>query len=126
MDIFEQKQDDILVLRVSSPIDSSTSPELGAKLERAIDAGSLHLILDLDNVPYISSAGLRVLSLALKAVRNQAADGDLYLASLSKTVAHAFRISGFDQVFCVYDTVEEAQAAMVASKALHRDIDLSS
>jgi anti-anti-sigma factor len=123
MDIYEQRQDDMLVLRVGSPIDSSTSPELGARLEKLIDAGSLHLILDLDSVPYISSAGLRVLSLALKAVRNRATDGDLYLAGLSSTVAYAFRISGFDQVFCVYDTVEEAKAAMAASKALHRDSD---
>lgn len=124
VDIYEQKQDDILVLRVGSPIDSSTSPELSAKLEKLIDAGSVHLILDLDGVPYISSAGLRVLSLALKAVRNRATDGDLYLAALSNTVAYAFRISGFDQVFCVYDTVEEAKAAMAASKALNRDTDL--
>jgi anti-anti-sigma factor len=126
VEIYEQKQDDILVLRVDNPIDSSTSPELGAKLEKLIDAGSAHLILDLDGVPYISSAGLRVLSLALRAVRNRASDGDLYLAGLSKTVAYAFRISGFDQVFCVYDTVEEAKAAMAASRALHRDTDLSS
>ena len=121
MDIYEQIQDNVLVLRVGSPIDSSTSPTLDAELEKWIDAGSLHLILDLQDVPYISSAGLRVLSLALKAVRSKAADGDLYLAGLSNTVAYAFRISGFDQVFCVYDTVDEAKAAMAASRALHQD-----
>jgi anti-anti-sigma factor len=123
MVIREHMQDGILVLRIGSQIDSLTGPELGAELEEVIDAGSLNLILDLASVPYISSAGLRVLSIALKAVRNQAPDGDLYLAALSKTVAYAFRISGFDQVFCIYDTVAEAQDAMKASMALHGPVD---
>lgn len=123
MDICEHRQDEILVLRVGSQIDSSTGPELSAKLEEVISEGSLYLILDLENVPYISSAGLRVLSMALKAVRKKAVGGDLYLAGMSKTVAYAFRISGFDQVFCIYDTVAEAQAAMAASIALDMDVD---
>jgi len=123
MEICEHKQDEILVLRIGSQIDSSTSPELGAKLEQVIGEGSLYLILDLDNVPYISSAGLRVLSIALKAIRNRAVDGNLYLAGMSKTVAHAFRISGFDQVFCIYDTVAEAQAALEASIALDENVN---
>ena len=54
----------------------------------------------------------------LKKVRDAQLGGDLYLARASNTVAYAFRISGFDQVFCIYDTVDEALAAMIASRDL--------
>ena len=115
MEIREQQQDGILILRISDQIDSTTGPILGEKLEAVIDAGHVHLVLDLKEVPYISSAGLRVLSMALKAVRAPGLGGDMCLASLSNTVAHAFRISGFNQVFNIYDSVSEAVDALAAS-----------
>ena len=118
MEIKEQLKDDVLIMHISEQINSTTAPVLGAKLDPLIAAGHIHLILDLGDVPYISSAGLRVLSIALKAVRTADPSGDLYLANPSKTVAYAFRISGFDQVFCIYDTVDEAMVAMLASREM--------
>jgi anti-sigma B factor antagonist len=118
MEIQEQLQDGILIVRVSRQIDSTTAPILGDRLDAVIGDGQAYLILDLSDVAYISSAGLRALSVALKAVRAPELGGDLYLAHASKTVAYAFRISGFDQVFCIYDTVDEALAAMIASRDL--------
>jgi anti-anti-sigma factor len=116
MEIQEQSQDGVLVMRISGQIDSTSGPMLGTRLDTLIGEGNVHLVLDLSKVPYISSAGLRVLSIALKAVRTPEVDGDLCLASLSKTVAHAFRISGFNQVFSIYDTESEAITAAAASK----------
>lgn len=116
MEIHEQQQDGVLILRISDQIDSTTGPILGEKLEAVIGAGHVHLVLDLKEVPYISSAGLRVLSMALKAVRAPRAGGDVCLANLSNTVAHAFRISGFNQVFSIFDTVPEAVEVLAASR----------
>ncbi|HID06951.1 MAG TPA: anti-sigma factor antagonist [Armatimonadetes bacterium] len=116
MVIHEQNQDGILVLQIKDQVDSTTGPVLGDRLTELIDKGFVRLVLDLTEVPYISSAGLRVLSIALKAVRAPSVDGDLCLACLSKTVAHAFRISGFNQVFSIFDTVPEAVAALTTSR----------
>jgi anti-anti-sigma factor len=116
MEIQEQTRDGILILHIDGQIDSTTGPELGSRLDTKINTGQVHLVLDLSDVPYISSAGLRALSIALKAVRAPAIGGDLCLARLSETVAHAFRISGFNQVFSIYDTVSEAIAVLNASK----------
>jgi anti-sigma B factor antagonist len=115
MEIHEQRQNGMLIMRISHQIDSLTSPALGKRLDAVVEKGETNLILDLRDVPYISSAGLRVLSITLKALRAPDRGGDMYLANLSNTVAHAFRISGFDQVFCIYDTVSEATIAMAAS-----------
>jgi len=115
MEIQEQHQDGILILRIGEQVDSTTGPILGDRLNALIDQGHVRLVLDLSDVPYISSAGLRVLSIALKAVRAPNVGGDLCLAGLSQTVAHAFRISGFNQVFNIYDTVSEALTALTDS-----------
>jgi anti-sigma B factor antagonist len=111
MEIHEYHQDGILVINVSGQVDSVTAPALGDKLNAVISEGHTFLVLDLGGVPYMSSAGLRVLSIALKEVR-AAEVGDVCLACLTKTVAHAFRISGFSQVFCIYDNVPQAISAM--------------
>ncbi len=118
MEINEQLDDGILIMHISDQINSTTAPILSERLDAEIAEGHVHLVLDLSDAPYISSAGLRVLSIALKAVRASQASGDLYLANPSKTVAYSFRISGFDQVFCIYDTVAEAIAAMAASREM--------
>ncbi len=121
MEIHEHYQDGVLVLRISGQVDSMSGPELGEKLDAVVCKGHVHLVLDLSEVPYMSSAGLRVLSVALKTVRASDPGGDICLAGLSKAVAHAFRISGFNQVFSIYDGVPEAVAVLAAS----RDVDLS-
>lgn len=118
MEIHERIQNDILIIHINRQIDSTTAPVLGERLEAVIGDGHTHLILDVSDVSYISSAGLRVLSVALKTVRTPEVGGDMYLANPSKTVAYAFKISGFDQLFCIYDTVAEAIDAMVASRQM--------
>lgn len=118
MEIREMHRDGVLVIHIMGQIDSTTGPDLNKQLTAAIDAGNSHLVLDLGDVPYISSAGLRVLCIALRAVRASGRHGDLCLTSLSKTVAHAFRISGFNQVFSIYDTIPEAITVMSASREL--------
>ncbi|MGD9101449.1 MAG: STAS domain-containing protein [Anaerolineae bacterium] len=116
MEIHEYHQDGILVINVSGQVDSVTAPMLGDKLNTAISEGHTYLVLDLGGVPYMSSAGLRVLSIALKTVRAAGVGGEVCLACLSKTVAHAFRISGFSQVFNIYDNVPAAVTAMAMQK----------
>ena len=116
MEIQENQQGSILILHVDGQVDSTTSPVLSDKLDALIEQKHVHLVIDLKNVPYMSSAGLRALSIALKAVRAPGVGGDMCLAGLSKTVAHAFRISGFNQVFNIYDTVPEAIAVLAASQ----------
>ena len=118
MEIHKHQHDGILVLRVSGQIDSTTGPELNDKLDQVIAQGHVYLVLDLSDVPYMSSAGLRVLSVALKSIRAAEPSGDLCLTGLSKTVAHAFRISGFNQVFNIYDAVPEAIEVLAASRTV--------
>jgi anti-anti-sigma factor len=116
MEIKQEFREGVLVVHVQGQIDSTTAPPLHDRLDDNIDAGYTYLVLDLSDVPYVSSAGLRVLSLALKRVRQSETGGELCLAGLSDTVEYAFRISGFNQLFYIYESVSEAVTAMAVSQ----------
>jgi anti-sigma B factor antagonist len=115
VEISEQQQDGILILTVVGQIDSTTGLQLGDRLDSAISQGYRLLALDLNAVPYISSIGLRVLTVAHKALRAPQRRGAMCLVGLTRTVACAFSISGFDQLFSIYDTMPEAIAALSLS-----------
>ena len=108
MQVSKYTQNHITIINVEGQIDSYTAPTLERHLQAILDEGNSRLILNLEGVPYMSSAGLRMLSLICRAARQVEVGGDLRLACPSEVVAHALRTSGFDQVFRVYDSVSEA------------------
>jgi anti-sigma B factor antagonist len=116
VEIQEHQSNGVMVLNIVGRIDSTTGPTLSESIDAMIDKGHTCLVLDLSEVPYISSAGLRVLSVAVKAIRAADARGSLYLTNLSSRVAHAFNISGFNQLFSIFDTVAEAKAVVDACR----------
>jgi len=64
------------------------------------------LVVDMSNVDYISSVGLRVLMVAAKQVKTQ--KGCIVVAALSPLVKEVFEISRFNLVFDIFDSVESA------------------
>jgi anti-anti-sigma factor len=77
------------------------------------------LIVDLANVEYISSMGLRVLMLAAKGMRGRKAR--VAAVALQPIVAEIFAISRFDSVFEMFPTLREALAAMSAQALVAYD-----
>jgi anti-sigma B factor antagonist len=63
MEITENRQDGRLVLEVSGRVDTNTAPALEAKVKEILD-DTTDLIIDLADVQYVSSAGLRVILFA--------------------------------------------------------------
>ncbi len=110
MQISTDTQNHVTIVSIGGQVDSTTAPTLDAHLQEILDAGRSRLILDLENASYVSSAGLRVMSLLCRAAREAEAGGDLRLACPPEAVVRALKISGFDQVFHIYDSVDEALA----------------
>jgi anti-anti-sigma factor len=61
----------IVVLHIAGPVDSNTAPQLQEPLLRVAEAPTGAVELDLAEVSYMSSAGLRVLVLAAKALQKR-------------------------------------------------------
>jgi anti-sigma B factor antagonist len=93
-----------LILRPHGPIDSTTSPAL----EQALKQVPPVTLLDLTGVPYVSSAGLRVVLVATKAAR--AAGGRFAVFGLSEAVRSVFELSGFGRIVPIMGTEAEALA----------------
>jgi len=90
-------------------LDALTVPSFEEELRKHLGGGVAHVVVDLADVIYISSSGLRALLTARRLARNQG--GDVKLCRLSPRVYEIFDMVGFTQVFNIYDSVEAAQIA---------------
>lgn len=97
------------VIAVHGRIDTLTAPEFEQFMRDRLEQGQYRLVLDLVDLEYISSAGLR--SLLVTAKKAKAQGGFLVCCGLQEMVNRVFEVSGFSQVIPVYASVEEAVAA---------------
>ena len=100
MDTSETRRGDTLVVMPAGLLTAESAPAFQAHLLGRIDAGEASLLLDLAQLDYISSAGLRSLLIAAK--RAQSAEGRLAVCALTTNVREVFRISGFDTIIDVH------------------------
>jgi anti-anti-sigma factor len=75
-------------------------------LLRAVAAAERAVILDLAQLEYISSAGLRSLMIAIKTAKSRSVG--VGIAAMQPVVREIFKISRFDLVFPCFDTVAAA------------------
>ena len=78
------------ILSVEGWLDTNSAPELGSEIEALSDIESL--ILDFDNLAYISSAGLRILLSTQKIMNKQ---GSMVIKNVNEDVMDIFNITGF-------------------------------
>ena len=76
-------------------LDTITAPDLEAKINEVVGDAS-KLILDLGNLEYISSAGLRVLLGAAQAMDGK---GDMVVRNLTTSAREVFELTGFSDLF---------------------------
>jgi len=106
----EHETGDAMVVVFTGRLDAATSPDAEERLSALIDAGHRHLIIDLCDLEYISSSGLRVMLAALKRLKQE--DGALSIAGISPGVRQVFVMAGFDRIFEIYDDEEAAAGAL--------------
>ena len=83
-----------LTLALVGRLDTTTAPELEAELKASLN-GVTALVLDLVDLEYISSAGLRVILAAQKTMKGQ---GTLVIRHANETLMEVFDITGFSDI----------------------------
>ena len=111
MDITETREDEVLVIAVEGRIDSSTSKQLEDVLPERVQV-TQRVLLDMRDVQYVSSAGLRVMLKAAKVARSTG--HDLALSGLLPQVHEVFQVIGFDSLFRIFPDRPAAMAALAA------------
>ena len=102
----QEQQGNVLILRISGRLDSLSSQEMEARIEKLIAQGETRILLDFTGVDYLSSAGMRMILATYKKV--QGVLGQFALCSVGDGVMDILKMSGFDTLLHVYPTKEEA------------------
>ena len=97
MEIMKESHDTDLTLKLRGRLDTSTAPELEAELKNCLE-GVQSLTLDLKELEYISSAGLRVLLSAQKTMNKQ---GSMVVRNVNPIVRDVFDITGFSDFLTI-------------------------
>ncbi len=96
-----------IVVKISGDIDAYHSPKMKEEMEGYIKGDFKNIILDFQEVPYIDSAGLGTLVSILREVRNY--QKELKIVGLRKNIKRIFEMTRLDNIFNIYDTIEEAE-----------------
>ncbi len=97
---------DIAVAVMVSRFDAYTANDVETELRDLIAKGAKKIVCDFSQTDYVASAGLRVLLSSAKSL--QKSGGQLVMASMKPYVHEVFEISGFTQIFKVFDSQKEA------------------
>ncbi len=106
MNLTEKKQDGIVVIKLEGRLDTANYEDAEKKIWRMIEEGEKFFLIDMSELNYISSSGLRVLLKSLKKLRSE--DGNLVLSGLNNILQDVFEISGFSKFFDIYGSTDEA------------------
>lgn len=108
MDIITKTVGDATVVTLRGDLDGKTAPIANEELVPLCREG-VKLVLDMGEVTYMSSAGLRLMLMLYRQTR--AAQGDLVLVGLSEDLKDTMAATGFLSYFTTAETVEAGLTA---------------
>ncbi len=100
----------VLSVKVRGRIDGSNSNDFCGAVEAALADDDTAVIIDMEEILYISSAGLRVLLVLAKMLELR--NTHFAVCSLSEQISEVFRITGFDKVIGVHQSSARAREAL--------------
>ena len=110
MTIPSEMSGDVLIVSPKGQLNSTNAAAAEAELVQHVAQGTRRVALDFSQLDYISSAGLRVVLVLAKRLKQ--AEGKLVLFGLQPHVREVFEISGFLAILTVNDPREQALAQL--------------
>ena len=86
-----------LTVALTGRLDTTTAPELEKELKSSLN-GVTALVIDMEKLEYISSAGLRVLLSAQKVMNKQ---GEMTVVHVNDTIMEIFEVTGFSDILTI-------------------------
>jgi anti-sigma B factor antagonist len=106
MEITQTETNGIAVVALRGRLDTNTSVTLEEELLNLAGEKSRRIVIDLSELDFISSSGLRVLLSAGK--KSKTVNGGIVLCALDEHVKQVFDVAGFTMLFNMYPSQEEA------------------
>src|SRR3546814_11046248 len=102
MSLSSEKIGEVLVVSAAGQINSANAAEVESALLAYVNQGERLCVLDLSGLDYISSAGLRVVLMLAKGLKQKA--GPLVMCALQPQVHEVFDVNDFLAILTVLDT----------------------
>ncbi len=106
MNISKTTQDNAIIINVAGRLDATTADSFTTACQEVLDQAPQKIIVQLGELEYISSAGLRGILILLKNCRAKSIS--IGFCSLQKMVEEVFKISGFLTMLSVFDNQDDA------------------
>lgn len=112
MELAHRRLNRLDIVSVSGRLTAAEAPQLQDRLNKLFDEGRYRILLDLSDLEYIASPGLRVLIEARKRAREwkltELDRGDVRIVGLPPRIKEVFDLTGFTSLFQIYDDMVEA------------------
>lgn len=119
MEFTTQQIADVTVIQVKGRIDHKTAKDfenaLKPHLDQCIAGDFKRILMDMGDVEFMTSAGLRVLMIAARTCDKE--KGEIAVAALQPLIKEIFKISRFDLILKVFPTVQSALKNMSPTSA---------
>ncbi len=106
MELAAHKEKKALVVSAKGRLDAVTAPQFENSLFNFISMGENIFIINFAHLEYISSACVRSILATAKKLKEK--KGEILFAGLQDPVKEVFKISGFNSIFRIFSTYEEA------------------
>lgn len=110
MDLTSNNEQGVLTVRVTGRLDSTSASKFESGVNSLSSGSKTSVVVDMEKLEYISSAGLRAILLLTKAAN--ANGSKLMLCALPSQVKEVFKISGFDKIIPIHGSKAEAISAI--------------
>jgi anti-sigma B factor antagonist len=95
------------LVAVKGRVDSSTAPKLGEALDAIAAEGRYKIVLDMETLEYMSSAGFRALIAAQRNCK-RFNRGEVVIANVPANINSALELAGFTTLFRIFPDVTTA------------------
>lgn len=100
------KEGEISILHIKGRLDAISSPKLETKVKEIIASGCKKLLINFNEVDYLSSAGMRLLLATAKKLKE--AGGTLVISDLNDDILEIIKIAGLERVLRIYPDMGKA------------------
>ena len=108
MEVIIEQEADLVIVSVSGTLDSTSSPELTTQSEDWFRMKENKFIINLENLTFISSSGLRIFIFFAKELKRRG--GEAVFSQMSSRVRKIFELAGlFDHVFHAFEDINAAK-----------------
>ena len=105
-EVSKSENGDISILYIKGYLDAHTAPDLETEFQKLVDAKKYNIIVNFQDLSYISSAGLGVFMGFIEDIRKNG--GDIKLSDMKPKIYRVFDLLGFPTLYDILD--EEARA----------------